>query len=119
MMSIPDREAVHERIYWRGILTQTMCIDLGGGVLNAFKECDTLTVNLGGVQLLDFSSLVLLCALKRQTNEVGKALLLEGLENPVVAAVVHRYRSNGRRLCRVYCGQSCLFESASVVARPV
>ena len=119
MMSIPDREAVHERIYWRGILTQSMCLDLGGGVLNAFKECDTLTVNLEGVQLLDFSTLVLLCALKRQSNQVGKVLLLEGLENPVVAAEVHRYRSYGRRLCRAYCGHSCLFESANVVARPV
>ena len=104
-------EEVQAKLYWRGALTQTMSLDLGGEILNALKECDILTVNLEGVELLDYSCLVLLCAVKRQANEKGKVLALEGLENPRVAAVVQRYRSNGTRLCRTYCGQSCLFET--------
>lgn len=104
--------AVHVKLYWRGALLQAMCLDLGGEILNALNECDTLTVNLDEVELLDFSCLVLLCAVKRQANEKGKVLALEGLENPQVAAVVQRYRSNGSRLCRTYCGQNCLYETA-------
>ena len=102
---------VQGRLYWRGALIQVMSLDLGGELLNALKKCDTLTVNLEGVELLDYSCLVILCAVKRQANEKGKVLVLEGLENPSVAAVVQRYRSNGSRLCRTYCGQSCLFEA--------
>lgn len=102
---------IHAKLYWRGTLTQAMSLDLGGELLNALKECDTLTVDLKGVELLNYSCLVLLCAVKRQANEKGKDLALEGLENPVVATVVQRYRSNGSRLCRSYCGQSCLFEA--------
>ena len=104
-------EDVQAKLFWRGALTQAMNLDLGGEILNALKECNTLTVNLEGVELLDYSCLVLLCAVKRQANEKGKVLDLEGLENPRVAAVVQRYRSNGSRLCRSYCGQSCLFET--------
>ena len=105
-------EDVQAKVYWRGALTQAMSLDLGGELLKALKECDILTVNLEGVELLDYSCLVLLCAVKRQANEKGQVLALEGLENPRVAAVVQRYRSNGTRLCRTYCGQSCLFEIA-------
>lgn len=103
-------EDVQAKLYWRGALIQAMSLDLGGELLHAFRECDALTVNLEGVELLDYSCLVLLCAVKRQVNEKGKVLALEGLENPPVAAVVQRYRGNGSRLCRTYCGQSCLFE---------
>ena len=99
-----------EILYGQGALTQAMSMDLAAQVLNAFKACDTLTVNFDGVELLDFSSLVLLCAVKRQAHEKGKVLQLEGLENPLVTRVVHRFRSNGSRLCRAYCGNSCLFD---------
>lgn len=105
-------EDLPAKLHWRGILTQTMSLELGGELLDALKECDALTVNLGGVEFLDFSCLVLLCAVKRQANEKGKTLVLEGLENPQVAAVVQRYCRNGSRLCRTYCG-SCLFEAAT------
>lgn len=105
------REIAQEKLYWRGILTQAMSMELGGEVLNALRGCDSLTVNLDGVECLDFSSLVLLCSMKRHANEKGKALSLEGLENPVVAAVVQRYRSNGSRLCRTYCGNNCLYDA--------
>ena len=104
-------EEVQAKLYWRGALTRAMSLDLGGEILNALKKSDILTVNLEGVELLDYSCLVLLCAVKRQANEKGKVLTLEGLENPRVAAVVQRYRNNGTRLCRTYCGQSCLFET--------
>lgn len=100
-----------EKLYWQGALTQAMSMDLGGELLHALCECDTLIVNLDGVELLDLSTLVLLCAVKRQANEKGKSLLFEGLGNPVVATVVQRYRNNGSRICRAYCGNSCLFET--------
>lgn len=102
---------VQAKLYWRGVLIQAMSLDLGGEILNALQECDTLTVNLEGVELLDISCFVLLCAMKRQANEKGKVLVLEGLENPRITAVVQRYRRNGNRFCRTYCGQSCLFEN--------
>ena len=105
------RQVVSERLYWSGALTQAMSLDLGGELLKALKECGTLTVNFDRVKLLDYSCLAILCAVKRQANEKGQVLTLEGLENPLVAAVVQRYRSNGSRLCRTYCGQSCLFET--------
>ena len=101
---------VQAKLYWRGALLQAMSLDLGGEILNALQECDTLTVNLAGVELLDFSCLVLLCAVKRQANDKGKVLAVEGLENPLITVVVQRYRNNGSRLCRTYCGRSCLFE---------
>ena len=107
----PVEAAVSAQLYWQGGLTQAMSMDLGGELLQTLSECDSLTVNLAGVEFLDFSCLVLLCAVKRQANEKGKALALEGLENSVVAAVVQQYRSNGSRLCRSYCGNSCLFEA--------
>lgn len=103
-------ENVYLKLYWRGVLTQAMSLDLGGELLTALKACEALTVNLDGVELLDFSCFVLLCAVKRQANEKGKILALEGLENPRLAEVVQRY-CNGNRLCRAYCGQSCLFEN--------
>lgn len=106
-----SRQIVSERSYWQGALIQSMSLDLGGELLSVLKECDTLTVNLDGVELLDISCLAILCAVKRQANENGKDLALEGLENPLVAAVVQRYRSNGNRFCRSYCGESCLFEA--------
>lgn len=110
-MASASKPVVLQRLYWRGTLTQAMSLDLGGELLTALKECDTLTVDLAGVELLDFSCLVLLCAVKRQANEKGKVLILEGLENPPVAAVVQRYHDNGgSRLCRAYCGNSCLFD---------
>lgn len=109
---------VQAKLCWRGALTQAMSLDLGGELLNALHECDTLTVNLEGVELLDFSCLVLLCAVKRQANEKGKVLTLEGLENPLITAVVQRYRSNGSRFCRTYCGHSCLFETEIQVTNP-
>lgn len=102
-------DVVPEKLYWQGTLTQAMCLEMGGEVLNALKDCDALAVNLDGVKLLDFSCLVLLCTMKRHANEKGKVLTLEGLDNPVVAAVVQRFRS-GSRLCRTYCGKSCLFD---------
>lgn len=102
---------VRAKLYWRGVLTQAMSLDLGGEILNALQECNTLTVNLEGVELLDFPCLVLLCAVKRQANERGQNLVLEGLENPRITAVVQRYRNNGSRFCRTYCGQGCLFET--------
>lgn len=110
MMAIPEKKNVQHRIFWRGIMTQSMCLDLGGELLNALQESDELTVNFDGVELLDFSCLVLLCTIKRQVNEKEKSLLLEGIENPVVAPVIERFRMNGNRLCRTYCGNSCLFE---------
>ncbi len=103
-------EKFSERLYWSGALTQSMSLDLGGELLNALKECGNLTVNFDGVELLDYSCLAILCSVKRLANEKGKILALEGLENPRVATVVQRYRNNGSRLCRAYCGQSCLFE---------
>lgn len=106
-----NKIGVQAKLYWRGILIQAMSLDLGGEILNALQECDTLTVNLEGVELLDYSCLVLLCAVKRQASEKGKDLVLEGLENPRITAVVQRYRSNGSRFCRTYCGQGCLFEA--------
>ena len=104
-------EDVHALMHWRGRLTQAMSLDLGGELLNVLRECDTLTVNLDEVELLDYSCLILLCAVKRQANEKGQVLALEGLKNPQVAAMVQHYRSKGSRLCRTYCGQSCLFEA--------
>jgi ABC-type transporter Mla MlaB component len=92
-------------------LTSALSLDLGGELLKALKEYDTLIVNFDGVKLLDYSCLAILCAVKRQANENGQVLTLEGLENPLIAAVVQRYRSNGSRLCRTYCRQSCLFET--------
>lgn len=109
-MTIPDRKIVQEKIFWRGILTQSMCLDLGGELLNALNESDTLAVNFDHVELIDFSCLVLLCSVKRQANEKGKNLVLDGVESPAVATVIQRFRSNGNRLCRAYCGNSCLFE---------
>lgn len=100
---------VQTKLYWRGTLTQAMCMDLGGEILNALKECDTLIVSLDGVELLDFSCFVLLCAVKRQANEKEKVLTLEGRENPLVAPLIQRF-SNCNRLCRTYCGDSCLFD---------
>lgn len=110
-MPSASKQAVAERLYWRGALTQAMSLELGGELLNALKECDILDVNLDGVEFLDYSCLAILCAVKRQANEKGKVLALEGLENPLIAAVVQSYRSNGSRICRTYCGQSCLFEN--------
>lgn len=105
-----SRQAVSERFHWQGALTQAMSLGLGGELLNALKGCDTLTVNLDGVELLDYSCLVVLCAVKRQASERGKELVLEGLANPQVASLVHCFRNNGNRLCRAYCGDSCLFD---------
>lgn len=110
MMTNFDREVVAERIYWRGTLTRSVSMALGGELLEALKRNDTLTVNLDGVEFLDYSCLVLLCAVKRQASEKGKDVSLEGLSNRVVAPLVQRYRINGNRLCRAYCGQSCLFD---------
>jgi len=95
---------------WQGDLTQAMSMELGGQVLHALKDCDTLTVNLANVTSLDISCLVLLCAVKRQANEKGKVLQLEGLTNSSLDAVLERFRSNGNRICRTYCGNSCLFD---------
>lgn len=106
-----SRELVSEILYWQGALIQSKSMELGGEILNALKECDTLTVNLDAVESLDYSCLVILCAVKRQANEKGKVLILEGQQNPAVAPLVQRYRNNGSRLCRAYCGQSCLFEA--------
>lgn len=110
MMLISDPEVVPQRISWNGILTQAMCIDLGREVLNALNKCDTLAINLDGVESLDHSCLVLLCTVKRQANEKAKKLILEGTDNPVVAALIQRFHSNNLRLCRTYCGHSCLFD---------
>lgn len=110
IMQSASRQIVSEKLYWRGPLTQSMSMDLGGELLNALKECDTLTVNLEEVKLLDYSCLVILCAVKRQANEKGKVLLLEGVENPAVLPVIQHFRSNGNRLCRTYCGDRCLFD---------
>lgn len=110
MMSIPAQAVVLEKVYWQGAITQAMSMDLGGKLLCALKECDTLIVNLDGVESLDYSCLVLLCAVKRHANEKEKGLYLEGVENPVVAPLVQHFRNNGNRLCRTYCGNRCLFD---------
>ena len=108
-MASASRQVVSERLYWRGALTQTMSLDLGGELLNALKECDTLIVNLDGVELLDCSCIAILCAVKRQANEKGKILVLEGVQNPLIAPLLQRFHS-ANRLCRTYCGDSCLFD---------
>ena len=110
MKSGPVHEVVAEKIYWRGTLHQSLSLDLGGELLQALKKCDRLTVNLEEVEFLDYACLVLLCAVKRQASEKGKILLLEGIENPAVAPLVQNFRSNGNRLCRAYCGNTCLFD---------
>lgn len=104
-------EDVLGKLYWRGVLTQAMSMDLGGALILALRECDTLIVNLEGVEGLDLSCLVMLCAVKRQANEMEKIIHLDGLENPIVALMLQSYRSNGNRICRAYCGNHCLFES--------
>lgn len=110
VMAIPERKIVSERVYWRGVLTQSMSLDLGGELLKALKESDSLTVNLEGVERLDYSCLVLLCAVKRQAEEKAKEICLEGIKNPAVAPLIQRFRVNGNQLCRAYCGNSCLFD---------
>lgn len=105
-----NRGVAVERVCWRGILTQAMSLTLGGELLNLLKGCDTLIVNLDAVEVLDYSCLVLLCAVKRQASEKGKEILLEGRENPAVAQLLRRFQVNGNRLCRAYCGNSCLFD---------
>ena len=110
MKSSPDREVVAEKIYWRGTLHQSLSLDLGGEILQALKKCDTLTVNLEEVEFLDYACLVLLCAVKRQATEKGKDIRLEGKEDGAVAPLIRRYRVNGSRLCRAYCGNTCLFD---------
>jgi ABC-type transporter Mla MlaB component len=110
MMPSASKQSVAERVYWSGALTQGMSLGLGGDLLEALKACHILTVNLDGVELLDVSCLVILCVVKRQSNEKGKVLLLEGLENPAVVPVIHTYHSNVNRLCWTYCGGSCLFD---------
>lgn len=107
-------EAVTQKIYWHGVLLQALGMERGGELLHALKECDTLIVNLDGVELFDPAFFVILCAVKRQANQRGKVLALEGLQNPVVAAAGKRYRSSGgNRLCRTYCGNSCLLDALS------
>jgi ABC-type transporter Mla MlaB component len=110
MMPTASKQSVTEKVYWNGALTQGMSLGLGGDLLKTLKSCETLTVNLDGVKLLDASCLVILCAVKRQANEKGKVLLLEGMLNPAVLPVIHYFRSNGNRLCRSYCGDRCLFD---------
>lgn len=110
MMPTASRQSVAEKVYWDGVLTQGMSLKLGGDLLKAMNACQTLTVNLDGVELLDASCLVILCAVKRQANEKGKVLLLEGVGNPVVVPMIQHFRSNGNRLCRTYCGDRCLFD---------
>lgn len=99
-----------DKIFWRGSLAKTESMTLGGELLSALSRCDTLTVNLDGVKFLDYSCLVLLCAVKRQATEKGKEIRLEGTRNRAVAPLIQRYPVNGSRLCRAYCGNSCLFD---------
>lgn len=110
MMPSMSKQSAEERVHWGGVLTQGMSLGLGGDLLKTLKGCQTLIVNLDGVELLDASCLVILCAVKRQANEKGKVLLLEGMENPAVVPAVQHFRSHGNRLCRTYCGDRCLFE---------
>lgn len=110
LMANPEREVNVERIYWRGSLTQSASMALGRELLEALKRSDSLTVNLEKVEFLDYACLVLLCAVKRQASEKGQDVCLEGLSNRVVAPLVQRYRVNGNRLCRAYCGNTCLFD---------
>lgn len=111
-------KAVMQKIYWDGALIQALSMERGGELLRALNECDTLIVNLDGVELLDPAFFVILCAVKRQANKKGKFFALEGLENPVVAAAgVSFHRSSGNRLCRTYCGNSCLLDPLSSVDR--
>lgn len=110
MMPTASTQSAAEKVYWNGAMTQGMSLGLGGDLLKELKGCQTLTVNLDGVELLDASCLVILCAVKRQANEKGKVLLLEGMENPAVFPVLQHFRGNGNRLCRSYCGDRCLFD---------
>lgn len=103
-------EVVQKELFWQGDITASMSLNLGGLLLTALNDCDELTVNFEEVDFLDFSCLALLCAVKRQANEKGKGLQLEGLEHPPVAAVVQRLQRRGNRLCRTYCGNNCLFD---------
>lgn len=98
-------------LYWRGNLTKAMGMDLGGELLQSLGECQSLILNLEKVEFLDFSCLVLLCAVKRQAAGKGKEMSLQGTENPAVATVIQRFHgNNAHNLCRVYCGNSCLFD---------
>lgn len=99
-----------DKIFWRGSLAKTESMALGGELLSALSRCDALTVNLDGVKFLDYSCLVLLCAVKRQASEKGKEIRLEGTGNRAVAPLIQHYPVNGSRLCRAYCGNSCLFD---------
>ena len=110
MMPTASKQNVAEKVYWNGALTQGMSLGLGGDLLKELKACQTLTVNLDGVEFLDASCLVILCAVKRQANEKGKVLLLEGLGNPAVVPVIQHFHSKNSRLCRSYCGDRCLFD---------
>ena len=110
MKSNPVREVVAERIYWRGALQQALSLNLGGELLQRLRTCDTLTVNLDGVEFLDYACLVLLCAVKREASEKGKKICLEGTGNRAVSPLIQRFSVNGSRLCRAYCGNTCLFD---------
>lgn len=110
-MPSTSRQVVSERLYLDGVLTQAMSLELGGELLIALRGCGELTLNLEEVASLDVSCLILLCAIKRQANNKGKIFLLEGLDNPAVDVVARNYRSKGNRLCRTYCGNTCLFEN--------
>lgn len=105
-------EAVTQKIYWHGVLMQALSMERGGELFHALKNCDALIVNLDGVEHLDPAFFVMLCAIKRQANQKGKIFSLEGLENPVVAAAGESFhRTSGNRLCRTYCGNSCLLDT--------
>lgn len=111
MQAITVSEEVSLRLQWRGALLQSMGMDLGGELLNALKKCDVLTLSLDEVELLDPACLVIFCVVKRQANESRKIFALEGRDSPAIASVIRRYCKDGRRMCRSYCGQSCLFEA--------
>jgi DNA-binding response OmpR family regulator len=110
VVSPVTQEVPADKIFWRGSLAKTESMALGGELLSALSRCDTLTVNLDGVKFLDYSCLVLLCAVKRQASEKGKEIRLEGTGNRAVAPLIQGYPVNGSRLCRAYCGNSCLFD---------
>lgn len=115
MQAVAVNDEVSVRLQWRGALVQAMGMDLGGELLNALRGCDNLTLCLNEVELLDPACLVIFCVVKRQANEKQKVFSLEGIDKPAIAAVIQRYRKNGSRMCRSYCGQSCLFEADNQV----
>ncbi len=97
----------------QGRVTVTEAALLRNGLLEAFEKCDSLRIDLEGLEEGDLSLLQILCAAHREALAAGKRVVLEGITREDLARLLEKAGYLHQAGCLSGAKDSCLWSGVN------